>query len=82
MEEGIVPGGGTALISAMPALEKIKAKGDEATGVSIVTKALQEPLRQIATNAGKEGSVAVDTVKKAKKGIGYDAEKDEYGDMV
>ncbi len=82
VEEGIVPGGGTALISAMPALEKIKAKGDEATGVSIVTKALQEPLRQIATNAGKEGSVAVESVKKAKKGIGYDAEKDEYGDMV
>jgi chaperonin GroEL len=82
VEEGIVPGGGTALVSAMPALEKIKAKGDEATGVNLVIKALQEPLRQIATNAGKEGSVAVESVKKSKKGIGYDAEKDEYGDMV
>ncbi|MEE8374315.1 MAG: chaperonin GroEL, partial [Dehalococcoidia bacterium] len=82
VEEGIVPGGGTILISIIPALEKAKAKGDEATGVNIVKHALQEPLRQIAANAGKEGSVAVDYVKKAKKGIGYDAENDEYGNMV
>jgi chaperonin GroEL len=82
VEEGIVPGGGTALVSIMPALDKIKATGDEATGVNIVKLALEQPLRQIATNAGKEGSVAVDFVKKSKKMIGYDAEKDEYGDMV
>lgn len=82
VEEGIVPGGGTILISIIPALEKAKAKGDEATGVNIVKHALAEPLRQIAANAGKEGSVAVDYVKKAKKGIGYDAENDEYGNMV
>jgi len=82
VEEGIVPGGGVALINIIPALEKIKATGDEATGVNIVKHALEEPLRQIAANAGKEGSVAVEYVKKAKKGIGYDAEKDEYGDMV
>ena len=82
VEEGIVPGGGTILISIIPALEKAKAKGDEATGVNIVKHALEEPLRQIAANAGKEGSVAVDYVKKAKKGIGYDAENDEYGNMV
>jgi chaperonin GroEL len=82
VEEGIVPGGGTALINVVPALEKVKATGDEATGFNIVKMALQEPLRQIATNAGKEGSVAAEAVKKAKKGIGYDAEKDEYGNMV
>ena len=82
VEEGIVPGGGTALINAIPALDKAKIKGDEATGLNIVKHALEEPLRQIAGNAGKEGSVAVDFVKKSKKGIGYDAEKDEYGNMV
>ncbi|MDY6893406.1 MAG: chaperonin GroEL [Chloroflexota bacterium] len=82
VEEGIVPGGGAALVNIIPALEKIKAKGDEATGVNIVKHALKEPLRQIAQNAGKEGSVAVDFVMKSKKGIGYDAENDEYGDMV
>ena len=82
VEEGIVPGGGAALVNVIPALDKVKAKGDEATGVNIVKHALKEPLRQIAQNAGKEGSVAVDFVMKSKKGIGYDAEKDEYGDMV
>jgi len=82
VEEGIVPGGGVALVSLIPALDKIKLTGDEATGVNIVKHALEEPLRQIAANAGKEGSVAVDFVKKSKKGIGYDAEKDDYGNMV
>jgi len=82
VEEGIVPGGGVALVSIIPALDKIKATGDEATGINIVKHALEEPLRQIAANAGKEGSVAVDFVKKSKKGIGYDAEKDDYSNMV
>jgi chaperonin GroEL len=82
VEEGIVPGGGVALLNTMSVLDKVKAEGDEATGVAIVKRALEEPLRQIAINAGKEGSVAVDFVKKAKKGIGYDADKDEYGNMV
>ncbi len=82
VEEGIVPGGGVALLNALPVLDKLKLEGDEATGVAIVRRALEEPLRQIAINAGKEGSVAVDFVKKAKKGIGYDADKDEYGNMV
>jgi chaperonin GroEL len=82
VEEGIVPGGGVALINAMSVLDKIKADGDEATGIALVKKALEEPLRQIAINAGKEGSVAVEFVRKAKKGIGYDADKDEYGNMV
>ena len=82
VEEGIVPGGGVALINIIPALDKVKATGDEMTGVKLVKHALEEPLRQIAANAGKEGSVAVEFVRKSKKGIGYDAEKDEYGDMV
>ncbi|MBM3155844.1 MAG: chaperonin GroEL [Chloroflexi bacterium] len=82
VEEGIVPGGGVALLNAMHVLDKIKADGDEATGIAILKKALEEPMRQIAINAGKEGSVAVEYVKKAKKGIGYDADKDEYVNMV
>jgi len=82
VDEGIVPGGGVALISVIATLDKLKAEGDEATGVNIVKRSLEEPLRQIAINAGKEGSVAVDHVKKAKKGIGYDADKDEYVNMV
>jgi chaperonin GroEL len=82
VEEGIVPGGGTALINIIPVLEKTKLTGDEATGLNIVKMALEQPLKQIAINAGKEGSVAVDFVKKSKKIVGYDAEKDEYGDMV
>ncbi|OGO02521.1 MAG: chaperonin GroL [Chloroflexi bacterium RBG_13_52_14] len=82
VEEGIVPGGGVALLNTIPALDKIKAEGDEATGIAIVRRALEEPLRQIAINAGMEGSVAVDAVKKSKKGIGYDADKDEYGNMI
>ncbi|HUV52453.1 MAG TPA: chaperonin GroEL [Dehalococcoidia bacterium] len=82
VEEGIVPGGGVALLNAMHVLDKIKAEGDEATGMAILKRALEEPMRQIAINAGKEGSVAVEYVKKAKKGIGYDADKDEYVNMV
>jgi chaperonin GroEL len=82
VEEGILPGGGVALINASEALDKMKLTGDEATGAAILRKAVMEPLRWIAINAGKEGSVVVDTVKKSKKGIGYDAGKDEYGDMV
>ncbi len=81
VEEGIVPGGGVALVNCVPALEKLKEEleGDEATGVSIVIKALEEPLRGIAANAGRDPAVVVDFVKKAKKGEGYDAEKDELG---
>jgi chaperonin GroEL len=82
VEEGILPGGGVALINATPALDKIKAEGDEATGVAILKQALEEPLRWIAINAGGEGSVVVDKVKRSKKGTGFDALKDDYGDMV
>ncbi len=82
VEEGILPGGGVALINAAPALDKIKVEGDEATGVNILKRALEEPLRWIAVNAGQEGSVVVDKVKRSKKGVGYDALKEDYGDMV
>ena len=85
VEEGIVPGGGTALLSAIkPVTEFMKGQtGDFKTGVSIVLRALEEPLRQICTNAGVDGSVAVEKIKTSKKlGFGYDAAKDEYCDMA
>jgi chaperonin GroEL len=77
VEEGIVPGGGIAYINALPALKKIKSKGDEATGVAILTRALEAPLRCIAENSGREGSVVINEVRGSKPGIGYDAFKDE-----
>jgi chaperonin GroEL len=82
VEEGILPGGGVALINASPALEKVKAEGDEATGIAILKQAFEEPLRWIAENAGQDGSVVVDKVRRSKKGVGYDALTDDYGDMV
>lgn len=84
VEEGYVAGGGTALIGAIPAIEKLlsKSKGDEKTGVAIVLRALEEPVRQIAENAGFEGSVIVDKVKKSKRGIGFDAYNEVFVDMV
>ncbi|MFC1938111.1 chaperonin GroEL [Chloroflexota bacterium] len=81
VEEGIIPGGGVALLNALPVLDKLKVSGDEATGVSTVRKAVEEPIRWIAINAGKDGSVIVDTVKKSTAGIGYDAVADDFGDM-
>jgi chaperonin GroEL len=85
VEEGIVAGGGVALINAIPAVEALvnSAEGDEKTGEKIVLKVLEEPVRQIAINAGLEGSVIVENIKKANKvGYGYNALKDEYGDML
>ncbi len=82
VEEGILPGGGVALLRALTVLDKVDVMGDEATGVDIVKKAVEEPIRWIAINAGKDGSVIVDSVKKSPAGVGYDAEADEYGDMV
>ncbi len=85
VEEGIVAGGGVALINVMPAVQKVLAKleGDEKTGAAIVLKALEEPIRQIALNAGVEGSVIIDTiVKNGKVGYGYDAYNESYGDMI
>jgi chaperonin GroEL len=85
VEEGIVAGGGVALINAIPEVEKLlkKTQGDEKTGVSIVLKALEEPIRQIATNAGVEGSVIVENIRRENKvGYGYNALTGEYGDML
>jgi chaperonin GroEL len=80
--EGIVPGGGAVLVHSIPALDKLKLVGDEATGVQIVRRALEEPTRQIAKNAGYEGSVVLEKVKSLPKGHGFDAAKGEYGDML
>ena len=82
VEEGIVPGGGVAYLNALPALDKINLEGDEATGVRILRRALEEPLRRIATNAGEDGSVIVRSVQQMKKGSGYDAARERYGDMI
>jgi len=82
VEEGIIPGGGVALIRAIPALEKLKLEGDEKIGVDIIKRALEEPIRQIAQNAGQEGSVVVQRVKQEKMNIGYDVVQDAYVDMV
>ncbi len=82
VEEGILPGGGVALLSSVSVLDDLDVDGDIATGVDIVRKAVEEPIRWIAVNAGRDGSVVIDTVKKAKTGVGYDAEGDEFVDMV
>jgi len=83
VEEGIVPGGGVALIRCIPALDRIQANGDEAVGVNIVRRALEEPLRQLAENAGMEGSLVVERVKEAKdKNYGLDVLRGEFTDLV
>jgi chaperonin GroEL len=81
VEEGIVAGGGTALLQAIPALDSLTLEGDEAIGVNIVRRALEAPVRQIAENAGQEGSVIVSEVRGKPVGHGYDALKGEYGDL-
>ncbi|MEG1579009.1 MAG: chaperonin GroEL, partial [Oscillospiraceae bacterium] len=85
VEEGIVAGGGAAYVNAIPAVEKLlaNAEGDEKTGIQIIIRALTEPMRQIAINAGIDGSVVLENVKNAKKmGYGYDAYKEVYCDMI
>ena len=83
VEEGIVPGGGIALLGAIKALESLKGNdADEDTGIHIIKTVLSAPLIQIAENAGKDGAVVVDKVLNAKEGVGYDADKDEYVNMV
>jgi chaperonin GroEL len=83
VEEGIVPGGGVALLRASKALDGLKLSGDEATGAGIVRRALEEPIRQIVQNAGLEGSVVVDKVKASRDvAYGFDAESNEYVDMM
>jgi chaperonin GroEL len=82
LEEGIVPGGGVAQVQMVPAVEGVKAEDDELTGVRIVARALEEPLRQLANNAGLEGSVVMNEVKTRGKGIGLNIATGEYEDMV
>ena len=82
LEEGIVPGGGVVLINSIGALDNLKLTGDEATGAAIVRRALEEPLRQLAENAGLEGSVVVGEVKDKKPGIGLNVDTGEYVDLV
>jgi len=83
VEEGIVPGGGVALLRCIPALERLKLEEDEAIGVNIVKRALEEPLRQIALNAGFEGAIVVGLVRQSKDdNFGFNAETGEYGDML
>jgi chaperonin GroEL len=83
VEEGIVSGGGTALLRCLPALEKLKLHDDEAIGVNIVKRALEEPLRQIAVNAGHEGAVVVGRVRESKdENFGFNAETGDFGDLV
>ena len=82
--EGIVAGGGTALLQVQPALDELEkeTEGDEKTGIDIVRRAIEAPVRQIANNAGLEGAVIVEAVKKAKKGIGFNAQTEDYVDMI
>src|SRR5213594_2810424 len=82
VEEGIVPGGGVALIRATAALEKVSVPDDERFWVNIVKRAIEEPLRWIANNAGAEGSIVLDKVKNGKGSFGFDAAKEEYGDLI
>ena len=80
LEEGIVPGGGVALLNAQDAIDPKSLEADQATGAEIVRRALEEPIRQIADNSGFEGSVAVEKIRGMKPGEGLNAETGEYGD--
>jgi chaperonin GroEL len=82
VEEGILPGGGISLLNSLKVLDSLKVSGDEATGVNIIKKAVEEPIRLIAENAGKDGAVIADNVKRSAAGVGYNAETDKYGNMV
>jgi chaperonin GroEL len=83
VEEGIVPGGGVALVRCIPALHKLKGDGDEQIGINVVTRALEEPLRMIASNAGHEGAVVVEKVKSnSNQNYGFNAETESFGDLV
>ena len=82
VEEGIVPGGGVAYLRCVPALKKLELGGDKQIGVDIIKRALEEPIRQIANNAGQEGSVVTEKVKNEKGAFGFDAAQEEYTDMI
>jgi chaperonin GroEL len=82
VEEGIIPGGGVGLVRSIPILDKMKLEGDEKIGADIVKRSLEEPIRQLAQNAGLEGSVVVQRVKQEKTNVGYDVNQDAYVDMI
>jgi chaperonin GroEL len=82
VEEGIVPGGGVAYLRCLQTLDKLKLDGDKKIGVDIIRRALEEPIRQIANNAGQEGSVVTEKVRNEKGAYGFDASTDEYTDMI
>jgi chaperonin GroEL len=82
VEEGIVPGGGTALLRAQSAIEKLSVSDEQQTGVNIIRRALEEPIRQIANNAGLEGSIVVEKVRSGKGNFGYNAATDKYTDLI
>jgi len=82
VEEGIVAGGGVALVDCIKSLDSVQVSGDEKIGINILRRALEEPMRQIATNAGKDGSVVIEEVRRSAKGIGYDAARDEFVEML
>jgi len=83
VEEGIVPGGGVALVRSLAALEKLKAEGDEQIGINIVKRSLEEPLRMIAQNAGHEGAVVVEKVRSnTNPNYGFNAQSEAFGDLV
>src|SRR6185436_18575053 len=82
VEEGIVPGGGVALIRASAALDKLRVSEDERYGVSIIKRAVEEPLRWIASNAGAEGAIVLDKVKNGKGAFGFNAYSEEYEDLL
>jgi chaperonin GroEL len=82
VEEGIVPGGGVTLVRCLDALDKVKASGDEKLGIDILRRALEEPLRQIAANAGLEGSVVLNKVREGKDDYGFNAATETYENLV
>jgi chaperonin GroEL len=82
VEEGIVPGGGVVLLRSMAALDKLKVSGDEKIGVEIVRRALEEPIRQIAENAGVDGPIVVQKVREGNGAFGFNAETEEYEDLM
>jgi chaperonin GroEL len=82
VEEGIVPGGGTALLRSQSALDKLSVSEEQQTGVNIIRRALEEPIRQIANNAGLEGSIVVEKVRSGKANFGYNAASDQYVDLI
>jgi chaperonin GroEL len=82
VEEGIVPGGGVALIRAQTALEKLEVSDEQRFGVQIIRRSIEEPLRQIAQNAGEEGSIVVQKVRDGQGSFGYNAATNQYGDLI